>query len=114
MSAPGWTQRVFRLRGLPSNISSPQDAANLLGEILSLSSGQIIIYSLAKTCNKWGPLSKVATVQFKSVPPILDLETTSSEWTFPIRGDKEVLILDSHFKGMTVLNDVETKKHRAE
>lgn len=116
MSASGWTQKVFRLRGLPSRISSPKDAATLLSETLGLPPDHIIIYSLAKTCNKWGPTSKVATVQFKCIPPISDLETTSTEWTFRIPGSlhNEVLILDTHFKGMTVLNDVETGKHRAE
>ncbi|KAL7920620.1 hypothetical protein ACQKWADRAFT_298002 [Trichoderma austrokoningii] len=114
MSASGWTQTVFRLRGLPGHISGLEDAANLLGETLGLPSDRIIICSLAKTSNQWGIMSKVATAQFKSVPPTLNLKTTSTEWTFPIPGSDDVLILDTQFEGMTVLNDVEPGKHRAD
>lgn len=83
---------------------------------MSLSSDQITVYSLAKTSNQWGSMSKVATVQFKSIPPILDPETPGAQWKFPIPDSQhdEVLILDTHFRGMTVLNDVEKENHRAE
>ncbi|KAM0511390.1 hypothetical protein ACHAPE_009905 [Trichoderma viride] len=61
-------------------------------------------------------MSKVATVQFKSIPVILDLEASSTQWTFPMPRSlpSEALILDTHFEGMTVLNDVETEKHCAD
>lgn len=116
MTASSWTQKVFRLRGLPSSISSPKDAARLLGETLGLPPDNITVYSLAKTSNQWGPMSKMATVQFKDIPPTLDSETSITEWRIPIRESphNEVLILDTQFEGMTVLNDVETANHRAE
>jgi hypothetical protein len=116
MNSSGWTQKVFRLRGPSSRISSPNKVASLLGKTLGLQPDQIIVYSLAKTSNQSGSMSKVATIQFKSIPPIFDQETSDNEWRFPInpKQPNEVLILDTHFKGMTVLNDVEKENHRAE
>ncbi|KAL7895514.1 hypothetical protein HDV64DRAFT_95259 [Trichoderma sp. TUCIM 5745] len=114
MSASDWTQKVFRLRRLPSSISSREGVVSLLSETLGLPLDHIIVYSLAKTSNQWEPMSKVATVQFKSIPS--DLRTKDTEWTFPIPGSlrNEVLILNSHFEGMTVLNDVDTRNHHAD
>lgn len=116
MSASSWVQKVFRLRGVPDRISSRKDAVSLLSKTLGLSSDHITIYSLATSSNQWQPMSKVATVQFKSIPSILDSETSSTEWKFPIPDSQhdEVLILDTQFTGMTALNDVETDKHIAE
>lgn len=114
MGASDWTQKVFRLRGLPSSISNREGVVSLLSEALGLPLDHIIVYSLAKTSNQWEPLSKVATIQLKSIPS--GFGTKGTEWIFPVPGSlrNEVLILDSHFEGMTVLNEVETKNHYAE
>lgn len=117
MSAEEWTRRVFRLRKLPNYISSRTEAARLLGEAVGLPADHVVVYSLANTCDIWDtPPSKVATLQFRAVPSCLREARSDDEWTVLAPGSdpSEALILDTHFKGMTALNDVEPVCHKTE
>jgi len=115
----GWSRKVFRLRQVPGHVSGPLAATSLLSEALSIPRDHITIFSLATTLNRWEePPSKVATLQLKSVPKYLADSSTGngSEWSIPVPGGKpnEMFILDTHFNGMTVLNDPVLGKHLVE
>ncbi|KAK0714484.1 hypothetical protein B0H67DRAFT_553198 [Lasiosphaeris hirsuta] len=115
-----WGRRVFRLRNLPSTISSATEAASLLGAALGIPVDHVIICSLAKTSNKWEvPPSSVATLQLATVPAFVHKTVAGrEEWSIPLagrdRGRNDVLILDTHFRGMTVLHDPEPGRHEAD
>lgn len=116
MGQPDWACAVFRLRGIPNDVVSDTEAAKLFSDASGLPLDTILIYSLAKTSNIWEPPTKVATLQLKSVPSCIQQNSEGDQWQIPIPGGshRNVLLLDTHFKGMTALNDVDPAKHRAE
>jgi hypothetical protein len=109
-------QRVLRLRLLPGRIGSPQEAAEVLSTALGVAPDHLIIYSLAKTHDVWEiPVSKVATLQLTRAPECMRQNPEGPQWEIPlpdVPGGN--LILDTHFEGWTVLNDVDPWKHRIE
>lgn len=112
-----WEGKVFRLRNLPNDIRSPTDVSRLISTALRIPTDHVSVCSLARTCNKWEvPPSKVATIQLKSAPQLPPDAISDEEWSFPFpgRGSDEVLLLDTHFRGLTALNDPEPGKHEAE
>ena len=110
MSMAGWDQKVFRLRQLPNWTCTPVKAAGLIGPALGLPVDHVTVYSVAKSSDIWEAApTRVATIQLKSLPRIVERSMASREWSFPIpaspeteRDQVQVLILDSHFEGMTV------------
>lgn len=115
-SVKEWVRKVFRLRYIPNRISNLDDAASLLGDALGIPAGHVIVYSIAPTLERVISPSKEATLQLKSVPGRLQQTMTNDEWLIPIPGARapgEVMILDTHFRDMTVLSDVD-KAHVAE
>ncbi|KAI9654109.1 MAG: hypothetical protein M1821_006820 [Bathelium mastoideum] len=108
-----WLKFVFRVRGLPNTIKKHEDVSKLLGERLGdIRPDTIHVFSLATTLPAWEP-SKVATVMFASPPGLLQ-ETSVHEWPVPSRNLDEHLLLDTHFLGMTPLNDVDAAHHVAD
>ncbi|KAI3318364.1 hypothetical protein HD806DRAFT_512072 [Xylariaceae sp. AK1471] len=101
-------QRTFRLRRCP-----PDADAKTCSELLSLAFSDIQpervhIRSLAANLNPWErPRTKVATLTFHTIPTSLTEQDDRNEWVLPIEGLDEPLILDTHFLGLTPLNDVE-------
>jgi hypothetical protein len=117
MSVSEWTGKVFRLRRLPSRISSPSEAAHLLSHALDITAEDIIVYSLAKSSEKWEqPASKVATLGLRTLPECIRNSAGREEWEVPVPGEARAhkLILDTHFEGLTVLNDVDPRNHQVE
>jgi len=118
--ADGWGSKVvFRLRKLPSHISNPRDAAALLGQAFSIPTDQVVIFSLTDTLDRWeDPPSKILTLQLNSRPQCLGDTKASdtSEWPIPVPSGKpnEMIILDTHFKGITVLSSPAPDKHHVE
>lgn len=120
--ADGWSSKVvFRLRKLPSHISDLSDAQTLLSDAFSIPADHITVFSLAEdTSDRWeDPPPKVATIQLKSPPPCLGAaikSTDNSEWPIRVPGGEpnDVMILDSHFRGMTVLCSPRPDKHHTE
>ncbi|PYH69627.1 uncharacterized protein BO88DRAFT_443625 [Aspergillus vadensis CBS 113365] len=105
-----WSKTVFRLRALPDTVETKEDAARLLSKRLSdISTHQIWVYSLALTLNYWeDPPTKVATVMFDVPPSLVQRNPESRAWHIPARGhdrNSPDLILDTHFIGLTPLND---------
>ncbi|KAH8897208.1 hypothetical protein GQ53DRAFT_803263 [Thozetella sp. PMI_491] len=119
MSEAEWNRTVYRLRKLPNQIASRDAAGRILCEALGLPLDHVRIFSLAKTCEIWeSPPSQTATLQFKNVPETLRgcALADDNERTIPLPGakDGEVMILDTHFNGMTVLNKVDPATHHAD
>ncbi|OTA54770.1 hypothetical protein K449DRAFT_426090 [Hypoxylon sp. EC38] len=105
--------RVYRLRGCPAHLDR-------LGatELLSLALGDVTppnirIQSLAPTLDQWArPPTKVGTLMFLKHPALIETEKGISEWNIPVPGFEKPLVLDTHFLGMTPLNDVERETHK--
>lgn len=116
MTGVDWLQKVYRLRKLPNWISSHEEVAQIVSKALRIAPEDVVIYSLARTSDKWeNPPSKVGTLQLRALPELLRGDPKLDEWEVLIsqqNGDK--LILDTHFRGLTVLNDVEPIKHHSE
>ncbi|VUC30839.1 unnamed protein product [Clonostachys rosea] len=117
MGRPGWDSRVYRLRRLPHNVASVDEVARMISTALGIPQSEALVYSLASSSNPWeSPPSKVATLQLKSVPGwIRDHGDKTQEWgiTFA-EAPGGRLILDTHFEGMTVLNDVNRTLHHTD
>ncbi|CAG9990569.1 unnamed protein product [Clonostachys byssicola] len=111
-----WTRQVFRLRKLPSRVRAPSEAAVLLEGALSTAPGSVVVYSVAETADRWeSPKTKVATLQFTAVPSSLNGSLKAKEWEIPsVDAPGGVLILDTHFEGMTVLHDADLGTHHTD
>jgi hypothetical protein len=107
-----WSRTVFRVRGLPNDVKFLKDVASLLSLRLGdIPSDSIHVYSLATTLNYWEkPLSKVATVMFQALPSLIQNSHGEKQWTILAKSHSNVddIILDTHFMGMTPLNDVDS------
>ena len=106
-----WSRIVFRLRGLPNGIQTLDAAANFIsGTLGDTPADSIRVFSLATTLSLHErPPSKVATVMFSTAPTIVALGYAKNEWAIP--PGEGSLILDTHFHGMTPLNDVSPPDH---
>jgi hypothetical protein len=110
-----WSRTVFRVRGLPNDVKTAEDVASLLSSRLGDISDDycIRVYSLATTLNSWeSPRSKMATVMFQTLPSLIQESHGEKEWFVPAnQGQPHVdgLMLDTHFMGMTPMNDVESR-----
>ena len=114
-----WEGKVFRLRNLPSDIQTRIDVCTLVSTALRVPANHVSVCSLATTCDKWEvPPSKVATVQLRSAPRFPPNVISDEEWSFARPGlgpdEGSLLLLDTHFRGLTVLNDPKPGKHEAE
>lgn len=117
MDGKDWHRIVFRVRSIPNRVSDPTEAIKLLSSALKVAADSIVIYSLAKTSNVWEvPPSKVATIQLKSTPSCIINGPNDDEWevAIPKGSHDDVLLLDTHFKGMTALNDADPAKYGTE
>ncbi|KAI9150643.1 hypothetical protein HJFPF1_10418 [Paramyrothecium foliicola] len=109
-----WLRNVYRLRGVPFHVETLSHVAKLLSSVLKdVSQNDIDVKSLAITAEWEIPLTKIATLQLRSVPAILSLSEGVSEWCLSSPFPHNGLILDCHFLGFTPLNDVDSSKHTA-
>lgn len=108
-----WLKKVFRVQDLPNNISTCQEAAKFIARCLSNNGREtgVKVYSVATTLEYWEtPLSKVATAQLdESIWP-----SAKAKSKLPEQWEAGCIRLDTHFLGMTPLNDVESSKHKFE
>lgn len=110
-----WSKTVFRARGLPSDVKTLEDVASLLSLRLGdVPRDSIRVYSLATTLdftlNLWEyPRTKMATVMFQTLPSLIQNSPGEQQWSVPAQGPQNFddVILDTHFMGMTPLNDVD-------
>ena len=129
-SKDGIESKVFRLRQLPSWASTRTAARRLISRALDLASDHVALYSIAQSSDTWeAEPTWVATVQLKKLPSLIKESREATEWEIRVsardpardpgspntgRDENPILILDSHFEGMTVLNDVDPATHYAE
>ena len=111
--------KVFRLRNLPGHVDR-LSAAKLLASALRddvFTFDSVQIFSLALAVDDWKRRrTKVATLMFEKIPTAVDSHSGSvaQEWSFDVPGLPSPLILDTHFRGMTPLNEVSTAEHEHE
>jgi hypothetical protein len=121
MSGAHPARTVYRLRNLPAHFDR-LSTIELLATVIDNSSvdpGDIQIFSLGTAPNSWKRWqTKVATLMFKTTPSALFASKThdartaeAGEWTFKVPGLPEPLVLDTHFSGLTVLNEVNVSFH---
>jgi hypothetical protein len=110
-----WSTLVFRVDGLPNSTDSREDVATLLSQKLGdVTADSIHVFSLATTLYSWeSSKPKVATVMFARPPGLLQ-SVDGDRWEIPSTNPDEHLILDTHFMGMTPLNDVDAARHVSE
>lgn len=113
MSASDWYRKVFRLRKLPDNVSTPAAVASLLSSVLNLPHDHVVVHSVARAAEIFEVPSRAATLQMKSVATCLEQSLVDNEWSLPT-ANGNVLVLDTHFKGITVLHDPAPGKHTAD
>ena len=108
--------RVFRLRRIPNSVKCHEEVSQIFSfNVPGIARENIRVCSLATSLRPWEALpSRVATLMFRGPLPFLNRDGDDSECTFPIDGCTDSLILDSHFLGMTPLNDVAPNLHQAE
>ncbi|KAI9159121.1 Protein SERAC1 [Paramyrothecium foliicola] len=107
-------KKVFRVRGLPNDVKDCADAAGVVTKSLGFhAASDVSIFSLATTLDYWEtPPSKVATMQFKVFPKSFGATVQLEQWLVPLDGSDGVnLIFDTHFLGLTPLNDVLSIPH---
>lgn len=97
-------RRTFRLRQIPTDLDR-LDVAKLLQNALEIESSDVKIHSLAQNVNVWAP-SQTATLMLSATPKLEQmLPKGDDEWSIPVANLKHDLILDTHFRGLTALND---------
>jgi hypothetical protein len=118
-------RRVYRLQNLPPHVDRLM-AAEVLADTFfdaGITPGDVHIFSLASKVHNWTQqTTKVATLMFRKTPEALELSHQYygcegfeiKEWKFRAANLPEPLILDTHFDGLTPLNDVHKSEHTHE
>lgn len=111
-----WQTTVFRVQGLPNEVRDVHGVASLLSARLDdLPVSSIRVYSLATALHvsysRNPSRTKVATVMFEKVPLVVQKAPAQEEWQLPVRSHNHIdaVSLDTHFSGMTPLNDAGTE-----
>ncbi|KAK1751162.1 hypothetical protein QBC47DRAFT_392355 [Echria macrotheca] len=114
MAVDGWSQLTFRLRKIPGHLTTTAEVTSLLSAFTGLPKSQIVAFSVATACDALrDPPTKVATVRFLASPDSIKRKTPvrEGEWRLTRSSGAGELLLDSHFEGLTPLNDVATSEH---
>ncbi len=110
-----WKRSVFRLSGIPFRCSTHRQVQALVAKSVEISNEGVKVYSLATTLNPWEmPQTRVATLMFLDIPGFLEQESGSKQWLLTLREDDNPMVLDTHFQGLTPLNDVNEGDHIAD
>ncbi len=102
---------TFRLRRCPDTADEAALCRWLSRAFGDVTPNDIRIQSLATTLDPWGKKPvKTATLNFAKLPSAIESHIKKGEWKVEVDGSPP-LILDTHFLGMTPLNDVEAQRH---
>lgn len=103
--------RVYRVRQLPLHLDHRSDVASFLARIVPAlgTFDNIRVFSLAQE----KPTSKTATVSFKTLPSKFDND--EQQWTLQAEDVcGQNIIVDTHFRDFTVLNEPRHGDHTVE
>jgi hypothetical protein len=109
------TKWTYRVRQIPAHIAHPYQLSHLLEKVLQYQQA-ITVHSLATDITSSEiPPTKVGTITFEDTPLVLE-SGPDSQWTFSEAKPslQQNLIIDRHFHGFTVLNDVQPERHALE
>ncbi|KAI1171637.1 hypothetical protein F4777DRAFT_564930 [Nemania sp. FL0916] len=104
---------VFRLRGLPANLATLDNVANIIHiGFFDLPGPRARVFSLSTSLHQY-ETTRVATVMFDILPLVIQKNPSANQWEASIRSgaDSYHLVLDTHFLGMTPLNHIEPLRH---
>ena len=114
-SGPAPQLKVYRVRNLPGNVDRLAAASLIAQSMDGIQTDDVVLSSLALTIDPWTPSStKTATVSFKKTPSPIASRPGGPEWRLPGLGSQSPLIVDTHFRGFTPLNDVHSSTHEHE
>jgi len=109
MVSPG--DLTYRLRGCPAAAGEAALRDGLARALGDVTPNDIHIQSLATALDPWKrPPTKTATLRFARAPSVIDSQT-KTEWKMEGHGLDGTLLLDTHFLGLTPLNEVKAQKH---
>ncbi|KAI1126898.1 hypothetical protein F5Y10DRAFT_243740 [Nemania abortiva] len=106
---------TYRLRRCPLDADAKRCAILLSLAFPDIQPEAVRIRSLAPSLNPWErPHTKVATLTFQITPASLTGQLDQNEWVLPIQELESPLILDTHFLGLTPLNEVVVRTHEVD
>jgi hypothetical protein len=106
---------TFRLQKCAASVDEAALRDALAGAFDDISLADVHIRSLATTLGPGEtPPTKTATLSFAKLPSVIEAHMSQEEWKIKGPGLDGTLILDTHFHGLTPLNDVEAQKHAYE
>lgn len=106
------TSLTFRLRGCDAGTDRKAVQDVLVQAFDDISANDVHIRSLATTLMPWeDPPTKTATLNFTKLPSAIERCLSDGEWTVEDAASNNSLILDTHFLGLTPLNDVRPERH---
>ncbi|KAH8894176.1 hypothetical protein GQ53DRAFT_744927 [Thozetella sp. PMI_491] len=113
MSKPRHTSKVYRLRGLPGHVDRLEAVGILSRSLQDVGRDDIHIRSLAAAVDPWERQpTRTATLTFEKTPALIAAHSELGEWKIPVTGLGSPLLIDTHFFGLTALNDVSPAEHR--
>ena len=98
---------AFWLWGCPSSVCKAALRDRVSAAFGDITPDDVLIHSLA-TAPWERPPTKTATLQFTTLPSVID--TVKKEWKVEGR-DLGTLLLDTHFLGLTPLNEIRAWEH---
>jgi len=102
---------TYRLRGCPPSVEIAALRDGLARAFGDVTPDDICIHSMA-TAPWERPLTKTATLRFAKLPSVINIQA-ADEWKIEGHG-LHGLILDTHFLGLTPLNEIKARDHRFE
>lgn len=102
---------TYRLRGCPASVEIAALCDGLARAFGDVTPNDICIYSMA-TAPWERPPTKTATLRFAKLPSVISMQA-ADEWKIEGHG-LHGLILDTHFLGLTPLNEVKAQDHHFE
>ena len=111
----GAKPKVYRLRKIPEGYDR-HAVGQLVSKCLHVALHDIHIWSLADTVDPWEiPQTQTATLTFDSDVDLTGKQSPKAEeWRISVLGLQRPLILDTHFEGLTPLNNPDPATHTHE
>lgn len=107
--------RVLRLRYVPGHLDRLEVIKLLSKSLKNVEEADITIFSLALDVNTLSQMPrKVATLTFQSLPATISSRLQAGDVRIEVPGLAMPLVLDSHFRGITPVNEIPERMHTHE